>query len=142
MGVTISATNSKYSFDMGGGGFFNLRSNIASALDAELGDIYRNIIHCHTSEMYKENDRVASEIINSKRLDDEYEDVLDFLYMSDIEGKIGYKTCKKIYDLIKDIDFGTAGFQYAMQRCPEGDYEVFKRFLKDCYSHKRNMIWS
>ena len=37
MGVTITATNATYSFDMGAGGFFNLRKNIADVLDQEFG---------------------------------------------------------------------------------------------------------
>ena len=32
MGVTITAIHSPYEFDMGYGGFFNLRKNIAFAL--------------------------------------------------------------------------------------------------------------
>lgn len=40
MGVTISATHSSYEFDTGYGGFFNLRKNIALALDDELGKMY------------------------------------------------------------------------------------------------------
>lgn len=36
MGLTITATNSKYEFDMGYGGFYNLRKNIAFALDKEI----------------------------------------------------------------------------------------------------------
>ena len=35
MGVFIFATNSKYEFNMGYGGFFDLRTNIASAIDKE-----------------------------------------------------------------------------------------------------------
>ena len=35
MGVTITDTHSPYEFDMGYGGFFNLRKNIAFALDKE-----------------------------------------------------------------------------------------------------------
>ncbi len=40
MGITITATNSTYEFDMGYGGFFVLRRNIARALDKEFGDTY------------------------------------------------------------------------------------------------------
>ena len=139
MGVSISAKNASYSFDMGGGGFFNLRKNIAYALDNDFGEVYAQIIKCYTSEECRDNDRKAEEIINSKHLDDEYTDVLDFLYESDCSGKISYKTCKKIYDLIKDIDFGDKGFRYAMYS--HNDYEEFKAFLKECYSHRRTMYW-
>lgn len=38
MGITISAKNSSYDFDMGSGGFFNLRCNIAKAFDKEFVD--------------------------------------------------------------------------------------------------------
>ena len=140
MGVTIKATNSTYNFDMGAGGFFDLRKNIAYALDPDFGRVYSDIIHCHTSEEHIANDREAEHIINSKNLDEEYVDVLDFLYASDCEGKITYKTCKKIYDIIKDIDFGNECFRYGA--IVHNDYEEFKAFLKECYSHRRTMYWS
>lgn len=57
MGVTITATNPKYEFDMGYFGFLQLRKEIALA-NKEFG---RN-----------------------------YADVLDFLYMPDSEGEVGY----------------------------------------------------
>lgn len=69
MGVTITATNSKYSFDMGGGGFLSLRVNIAKAMDRELGEHYA-------------------------------------------------------------------------ARSDGRDYEHFKDFLQECYTHRREMRWS
>lgn len=140
MGVSISAKNATYSFDMGGGGFFNLRKNIAYALDKDFGENYEQLILCHSKEACDANDREAERIINSKHLDDEYACVLDFLYASDCGGKINYKTCKKIYDLIKDIDFGDKCFRYGI--LVHNDYDEFKSFLKECYSHRRNMYWS
>ncbi len=139
MGITITATNSHYEFDMGYGGFFNLRKNIALALDKEFGENYGLLALCFTKEQFKENDKKAENIINSKHLDEKYEDVLDFLYGSDCEGKASYKTCKKIYDLIKDIDFEGKGFRYAIYM--HDDYKEFKEFLKECYTHRRNMRW-
>ena len=44
-------------------------------------------------------------------IDGLFEKVLDFLYASDCGGKIDYKTCKEIYDLIKDVDFENKGFK-------------------------------
>ena len=63
--------------------------------------------------------------------------VLDFLYAPDEDGKISYKTCRKIYELIKDVDFGGKCFRYAAH--VHNDYEEFKMFLKECVSHRRNM---
>lgn len=136
MGVSISATNSIYDFDMGYGGFFNLRKNIALALDEEFGENYALLGNCYTIDDYNKNDMVANSILERKHLD---EDVVDFLYASDTEGKISYKVCGKIYDLIKDIDFGDKGFRYAIYR--SNDWEEFKKFLKDCYSKHKNMVW-
>lgn len=39
MGVSIKAANSTFTFDCGSGGFFNLRKNIALALDPEFGSL-------------------------------------------------------------------------------------------------------
>ena len=139
MGITITATNSSYDFDMGCGGFACLRRHIAEALDEEFGKNYAGIMSCFTKEEYEENDRKAEEIINRKCLDDKYADVIDFLYAPDTDGKTSYRTCQKIYEHIKDIDFGKKGFRYAAYS--RNDYEEFKKFLKECVSHRRNMVW-
>lgn len=136
MGVSISAKNSKYDFNMGYIGFFWLRKNIATALDKNFGDNYKNLISCHTQEDFKEHDRIANMIIEKNELD---EDIVEFLYAPDTNGKISYKVCKKIYDLIKDIDFGNEHFRYGAYA--HNDYEEFKEFLKECYAHHRNMYW-
>lgn len=137
MGVCIYATHSTDEFYMGYGGFFNLRKNIAMILDNDFGENYANLIFCHTEAEYAENDKVANEIIANKKLDT---DIIQFLYLSDTNGEIGYKVCKKIYDLIKDVDFGKKGFRYAAYQ--QNDYEDFKDFLKECYQHHRKMRWS
>lgn len=140
MGVCIKSTNGKYSFDMGAGGFFNLRKNIAYCVDREFGEHYALLARCNTQAEYSAHDRKAEQIINSKGLDREYSEVLDFLYADDCGGKIDYRTCKKIYDLIKDVDFGSKCFRYAI--LVHNDYEEFKLFLRDCYARKCCMRWS
>jgi len=139
MGITITAKNSTYSFDMGCGGFFNLRKNIALALDKDFGDNYARLLYCHTEEDYEENNRCAEKIIVENKLE-EYGDILDFLYASDADdGKISYKTCGRIYELIKDVNIENKIFRYAM--LAHNDYGEFKIFLKECYSKRRNMYW-
>jgi len=139
MGVTLTANNSEYSFDMGYGGFFNLRRNIALALDSEFGDNYAQIIKCFSEEAQKLNDIQAEEIINRKGLDKDFADVLDFLYGSDCSGETGHRTCKKILDLIKDMEFTDKGFRYGAYR--HNDWEEFKAFLQECYTKRRKMRW-
>lgn len=138
MGITITTTKPKYTFDMGYGGFRNLRTNIALAINKEFGKNYAAIVYCNSKESYEENDRIANELIKKYNLS-KYDDILDFLYSSDCDGKISYKTCKHIYDLIKDIDYEDQYFRYAIMA--HNDYNEFKEFLIDCYSNHKNMIY-
>ncbi len=139
MGITITAKNPRFSFELGGSGFFNLRKNIAFSLDKEFGENYAKLIYCHSKEDYENHDKTANQIIQDKHLDENYTAVLDFLYASDETGKINYKTCKQIYDLIAPINFKNKSFRYGAYS--HNDYEEFKIFLLDCYSHHKNMIW-
>ena len=117
MGVSIKATNGIYIFDMGYGGFFNLQKNIAIALDQEFGDHYAKLLYCHSKEELNAHDRKSEEIINRKRLDEEYSDVLDFLFASDESGTISHRTCKKIYDLRLDyFNDGSTSYSYSVHR--------------------------
>lgn len=140
MGVTITATNSSRDFDMGAGGFFSLRANIAKAFDAEFGEHYETLRHIWRQEEYEAFDRKTEEILCHPRFKDEDIDIVEFFFMSDCDGSISHKTCKKIYNLIKDIDFGNRIFVYAA-RSDGKDYEYFKEFLLECYRKRRKMRW-
>ena len=137
MGITITATNPKYEFDMGYGGFFLLRKEIALALNEEFGRNYADLAHCYTPKEYAANDKAADWIIQKNHLD-RYADVLDFLYMPDSAGEVGYKTCGDILNLIRNRKDGT-GFRYGSIQ--HNDWEEFKEFLQDCYSHHKKMRW-
>lgn len=140
MGFTLTANKSSFSFDGGMGGFMSLRTNIALAWDKEFGEHYSTLSRCIYEDDYKRfNDR-ANAILKDERFKDEDTDILDFLFASDCEGSISHKTCKKIYDLIKDIDFGKKIFTYSA-RSDGKDYEYLKEFLLECYSHRRKAYW-
>lgn len=138
MGVCLTSRKSTYSFDMGYGGFHNLRTNICKAFDEELGEVYADMLMAMTNT--EEYDKRINDVLANDRFKDEDEDLLDFLFASDCEGKCGYKTCKKIYNLIKDIDFGSKIFTYGAYSDGK-DYEKLKLFLKECYQKRRMMIW-
>ena len=138
MGVCLTSRKSNYSFNMGYGGFHNLRKNIAIAWDAELGEAYADIgIAMMNPKEY--NERI-NRILSDDRFKDEDGDIADFLFASDCDGKCSYKTCGKIYNLIKDIDFGKKIFTYGAYSDGK-DYEYLKEFLKECYQKRRMMIW-
>ena len=140
MGFTLYANGSTMNFDGGMGGFFSLRTNIALAFDKEFGEHYSDLRKCLYEEDYKLFDQVTEKILSNERFKQEDEDIVEFLFASDCAGSISHKTCKKIYDLIKDIDFGKRIFTYAAYSNGK-DYERFKQFLLECYKHRRKMRW-
>jgi hypothetical protein len=140
MGFTITATNSKYDFSGGMGGFKSLRQNIAKAWDKEFGEHYAQLGTCCCKEDYEWFNQKAKRIFSHERFKAEDKDIVEFLYACDCDGSISHKTCKKIYDIIKDIDFGKQIFTYAYWSDGK-DYEKFKEFLLDCYKRRAKMVW-
>lgn len=138
MGICLTSRKSDYSFDMGYVGFKNLRNNIASAFDEEFGEAYSDTVACMMHP--KEYTERINNILKNERFKNEDVDIVDFLFASDCGGKCGYKTCGKIYKLIKDIDFKGKIFTYAAYSDGK-DYEHLKEFLKECYQKRRIMIW-
>lgn len=73
--------------------------------------------------------------------------------MSDCEGKIGYKLCKKIYNIIKDDnqEFGLGYWTVlpGQESVPfnkkeykqEYSWSYFKQLLLHCYSHRCDLVW-
>lgn len=138
MGVCLTSKKSKYEFNMGYGGFGILRANICNAFDEELCEVYKDTLFAFR-EPQEYTNRV-NEILKDSRFKDEDVDIVDFLFASDCDGECSYKTAKKIYDLIKDIDFGGKIFTYAAYSDGK-DYEKLKAFLKECYQKRRKIIW-
>ena len=139
MGLTISG-NYENSIELSGGyGMLRvIRNAIALAFDKEFGEHYSKLGTLSGKDEYKEFNRKANEILRDERFKDEDEDIVRFLFMPDCDGKIGYKTCKKIYELIKD-DNKERCLRYAIDS--DNDWQDFKQLLKDCYSYRCNLVW-
>lgn len=145
MGFTLTANNSKYSFDGCYNGFMLLRKNIAKAWDEEFGKHYETLSRCLLFRDYEAFDRKTENILSKERFKaggakSNDEDIVEFLFAIDCGGEISYKTCKKIYDIIKDIDFGNEIFTY-VAHSDGGDYERLKEFLLDCYKRRAKARW-
>ena len=137
MGICLTAKKSNYAFYMGAGGFFNLRKRIAYVMDKEFGEHYESLLYCYSKRDFEYHDRITNRMIKEKALD---MDIVSFLYMSDCGGNVSHKVCKKIYDLIKDVDLKHYGFRYGAYQ--HHDYEQLKEFLLECYTNRRKMRWS
>lgn len=144
MGVSLYA-NSKYvpqTFDMGYGGFFALRSQIANAFDEEFGKHYSQLpkASCTLLGDTEAFNQKTNQILADKKFEGK-DDILDFFFASDCEGSISYNTCKKIYDIIKDVDFQT-GFQYGnFSNGTEEDWKDLKEFFLGCHKAKVSARW-
>lgn len=141
MGVTITAKNSKHSFDIGYFGFCRLRESIAMALDEEFGECYAELSSALTAEALELWEERINKILAHDRFKEVTDDVFDFFFAGDTKGEVDYKTCKKLYDIIKDVDFTGQGFVYTAHSDGK-DYEYFKEFLLECYKHRRKMRWN
>lgn len=143
MGITIRANGVSRSFDCSYFGFKHLRDNIAKVFDEDFGLIYSDglLATWNPDDWEKRLNDILELKSKTGEIKDCDNDILDFFFECDCEGKISHKTCKKIYDLIKDVDFGDKIFTYAAYSDGK-DYERFKVFLKECYSKRAMMRWS
>lgn len=139
MGLCITGNyKNSISLDGGYGMLLLIREEVAKAWDKEFGKHYATLRYCIINEDYKRFDKKANEILKCERFKKEDEDIIDFLYASDCGGQISYKTCKKIYELIKDTNCEYC-LRYAAYS--NNDWEDFKQLLKECYSHRSNLVW-
>lgn len=138
MGMTLESKGSKIELTGGYGMFVKIRNRVAKAWDKEFGEHYATLSSCISKEDFAKFDQKTKEIVSQERFKDEDVDIFKFLFASDCEGKCGYKTCKKIYDLIKDIN-DNVNLRYLIDS--NNDWEDFKQLLKDCYSHRANLVW-
>lgn len=125
---------------------FRIRSRLAKAWDAEFGEHYSKLLSIWREEDFKAFDRRTEQILSDSRFTDEDDDLIEFWFMSDCEGKVHYKTCKKLADLLtlvfanETIDFAQNSLRY--QAYSGHDWEDLMTLFKGCYSHRANLIWS
>lgn len=139
MGVCMT---SKYkgakSLDGGYRMMFVIRREIAKAFDYEFGEHYSTLLDGFGEEHFKAFDEKTDKILSHPRFEDADVDLIEFFFMSDCDGKISYKTCGKIYDLIKDREYNGC-LRYIAHS--NNDWQDFKDLVKGCYSHRANLIW-
>ena len=103
MGITISSK--RCSQDLGGFGFNRFRVKVAEMAGEEIFVHYKKLndapFYLGREEFFKEYDKKTKQLVEDKKVSLE---VANFLYQSDIQGKINRKQAKMIYELIKDCD--------------------------------------
>lgn len=142
MGLTITSKikDCKIHLDGGYSILHTIRIEVAKLYDEEFGQLYEEYF---TNSMTKEECNLyiskMNELLKDDRFKDEDTDLLEFLFASDCEGKIGYKTCKKVYDLLKD---STCNYCLRYAFYSNNDWDDLRELLLQCYKHRANLIWN
>ena len=112
----------------------------------EFGEHYKNLTSIWSEDQYKDFNLRTSKILEQERFSEEDIDLVEFWFMSDESGKVNYKTCKKLADLLMfAITDKTKPFVYCSlryQAYSKNDWEDLLTLLNGCYSHRSNLIWS
>lgn len=139
MGITLGHRHK--SIDMGCGGFLNLRKTIATLLAPSFGDLYEEWVCTIPSNGLTDEEGNArlAKLYENKTVTDDDDVVIEFLFASDIEGKLSAKGCKRLYSIIKDYDdnilYGYAG------RPDCAKFKDFKEIVHDCANHRWVLHW-
>ena len=143
MGITIG--NRSQSIDMGDRGFLMLRTKIAELLDIDFSVLYKemsdNLYTRFDSEearkkYWEDYNKRALALCEEKKLD---EDVVNFLYASDCEGKVTPNGCHSLYSVIQDYDDDICYGYTGRPDCAK--FKDFKEIIFDCWKNRRQLQW-
>ena len=133
MGIWLH--NAEYEMEMGNAAFMRLRRVIADQLPEEFATHYWDLLSPSDEKELDAYNKRTGELVEKYKIDS---DVVDFLYLPDTTGKVSYKVCRKLYNLIKDYDDNEVyGFAYS-----NTSFAYFKEMLLDCAKKRRTLYWS
>lgn len=138
MGISIG--NCRQSIDMPYSGFYKLRNKVADLLNEDFSKLYHEYVSLSPTISDKEaNDRLEKLYVENKLTEND-NDILDFLFQPEYKGKLNYKGCRKLFNLIKDYDdnilYGYAG------RSDCAMFKDFKKIVYECYSNRIILKWN
>ena len=136
MGITIG--NKTSSIDMGYGGFYKLRCDIAGVFGEKFKKLYVDWIdRKYTNE---EGNAVIKDMYDRGELTDQDDLIIEFLFACDCDGKLSYEGCKRLYELIKDYGNNNEKYGYTeLDDC--ATFADFKEIVKDCSENHWTMEW-
>lgn len=145
MGICITS-NYKGAPSLDGSYFMlhKIKIRLAKAWDAEFGEHYTTLMDAFRFNELEAFDRRTTEILEQPRFANDA-DIAEFMFMSDCEGKVNYRTCKKLAELLTSVilnkteDFAQISLRY--QAYSKNDWEDLLELLRGCYSHRANLIW-
>lgn len=138
MGLTLRGRfEGSPSYDMGAASFFRLRRDIAYTVSREYGEHYEQMPMACAGYRVDEYNQRTEELIRKYRCKERF---LDFLYQSDIAGKLSPFKCKAVLDQLGEYDNNSL---YGYAAWPEYCMTIkkFKELLRECFVRRKYLIW-
>ena len=138
MGVYLYCQKTKHGLSLGTGGFERFRCRVAEQVSPELGEHYKRLRTTFnwTDKDMDDYDQKTLELLKQTGASIK---VFDFLYQSDISGRIRYGACKEILKVLKDYDdpyiYGYVGLPGSPRFCD------IRNLLQECVDNKCNLVW-
>lgn len=135
MGLDISIKGLSYdeTYHCGYITFGNYRIAVAKAYNKEFGQIYEKQYRDFFFEGYSVED--------TKQWNELCNDNLDILLNHcDCDGKLTWKECKKIYDVMVNLKVEYGGHNYGTMKTYDM-HTLWLNMLKHCYKHRVNMYF-
>lgn len=139
VGLTLTSTYvmAPY-YKMGAFSFFRLRRDIAYCISDEFGKHYEKMPEA-CAKIIDVNEYNARTVQLIKKYHCK-ERMIDFLYQSDVKGRLSPFKCKALYDQIVNMQNNNLyGYQAYPKECMT--IEGFKELLEKCYRYRVYMVW-
>ena len=144
MGITIRCKKTYDSIDMGSGGFMRLRNKVAELIGEPFAYHYKmfsdpKVMFLDGDDreaFFDEYDAKTQELIADGHCNIK---VADFLYQSDIEGRIRYGACKQLLKTIGSYDDDILYGYVGRKDCAR--FSDFKQLLQECVENKCDLTW-
>lgn len=138
MGVTLVCEYTKRNMDMGYIGFNRLRKKIAELAGEPFFSHYMKLddLLFAQEDAILEFDQMTYRMLRAGKVSPH---IVTFCMQSDCGGRVTWKTCRKLLQIIGDYDDEIA---YGYAANPNSGFKNFKQILQDCVKHKCSMRWS
>lgn len=135
MGLIVENKQSK--LKMTYGSFFQLRKTIAGIMSAAFADLYDDWITGKIDD--NAGNKELQRLVDTGEISAEYNDVVKFLFASDIEGSLPVKTARQINQLIKDYDGELCGYEGTPPDCIH--FYDFREMVKQSVKNRWVISW-
>lgn len=133
MGVTLR--NKRDSLTLQYQNLSRLRVSIAGIYSVKFKEAYLNY-----TKGYFKTQADLDKLLATFPADADTQNILSFLFQSDIEGKISVKACRSLYNFIKDYDddliYGYRGPDDPIKFCD------FKNLIQSCIKNRWILSWA